>query len=280
MAVGILGKRIKELRQKKQVTQEELGKAVGVTTQAVSKWECGGVPDAELLPSIADFFEVTIDSLFGRTEEIKQNIGLAIRHELIELADDEKYEKCFNYCWSIILGILGQASTSIIRDIEEMYEDDINQFYSRIITDKGYIFAKLSKDFHYFFLLPEVEEGNKYDLPDEEEYQKLFQTLGKKNMMKLVLYLNQRKNDGFTVKFLCKNLKLEEEEIENMLHELCNIEIVIKQEIETEEGFLVSYCLIDNPSVLPFLLFAKEIIKQPYMMYPIFYDRKKPLLQK
>lgn len=279
MASGILGKRIKELRQKKQVTQEELGKAVGVTTQAVSKWECGGVPDAELLPAIADFFSVTIDSLFGRTEEIKQDTGLAIRYELMNLAEEERYEKCFKYCWSMILGVLGQSSTSIIQDIEEIYKDEKNQYYSRLVSNNGYIFTKLSKDFHYFFLLPEKEAGNEYDLPGEEEYQKLFQTLGKKNMMKLVLYLNQRKNDGFTVNFLCKNLKMKEEEIDEMLSELCDIEIVIKQDIETEEGFLVSYRLVDNPSVLPFLIFAKEIIKQPsYMMYPMLYDRVKPLL--
>lgn len=36
MVEGILGRRIRELRQKKRVTQEDLGKAVGVTTQAVS----------------------------------------------------------------------------------------------------------------------------------------------------------------------------------------------------------------------------------------------------
>lgn len=278
MAIGILGKRIKELRHMKKVTQEDLGRAVGVTTQAVSKWECGGVPDAELLPAIADYFGVTIDNLFGRTDEIKQDIGLAIRYELINLPEDERYEKSFNYCWSIILGVLGQASASIMQDIEVLYKEDKNQYYSRLVADKGFIFSKLAKDFHYFFLMPEGEAGNDYDLPGEDEYQWLFQTLGKKNMMKLLLYLNHRKNDGFTVNYLCKNLNLKEEEIEEMLIELCKLEIVSKQDIETEEGFLISYRLIENPSMLPFFLFAKEIIKQPIMMYPILYDRIKPLL--
>ena len=49
-----LGASIKSLRTAQQVTQAELAKAVGVSVQAVSKWECGGTPDVELLPAIAD----------------------------------------------------------------------------------------------------------------------------------------------------------------------------------------------------------------------------------
>lgn len=46
MAKNILGSMIQALRKEKGITQEELGKAIGVTAQAVSNWECGGMPDA------------------------------------------------------------------------------------------------------------------------------------------------------------------------------------------------------------------------------------------
>ena len=42
----MIGAQIRKYRNKKGISQEELGRAVGVTTQAVSKWERGGVPDA------------------------------------------------------------------------------------------------------------------------------------------------------------------------------------------------------------------------------------------
>lgn len=66
MTKNILGEQISKFRKEAGLTQEELGKAVGVSTQAVSRWECGGMPDIELLPAIADRLHVSIDALFGR----------------------------------------------------------------------------------------------------------------------------------------------------------------------------------------------------------------------
>ena len=54
-------------RRKLGLTQEALAQKVGVTNQAVSKWESGqSCPDIALLPQIADLFGITIDQLFGR----------------------------------------------------------------------------------------------------------------------------------------------------------------------------------------------------------------------
>ena len=59
-----IGANIKALRKARHITQEQLGKAVGVSMQAVSRWECGGVPDVSVLPLIADYFHVSVDYLF------------------------------------------------------------------------------------------------------------------------------------------------------------------------------------------------------------------------
>lgn len=62
-----IGERIAEYRKARGVTQETLAQALGVTNQAVSKWESDQCcPDVMLLPEIADFFGVTLDGLFGR----------------------------------------------------------------------------------------------------------------------------------------------------------------------------------------------------------------------
>lgn len=66
-----IGENIAELRKKHSFTQEAPGEAVGVSTQAVSKWECGGTPDISLLPAIADFFGVSIDALCGHSKAVR-----------------------------------------------------------------------------------------------------------------------------------------------------------------------------------------------------------------
>ncbi len=61
-----INEQIAFLRKQKGLTQEELAGALGVTNQAVSKWESAQCcPDIQLLPLIADYFGVSIDELMG-----------------------------------------------------------------------------------------------------------------------------------------------------------------------------------------------------------------------
>lgn len=60
-----IGNKIKELRRARGITQEQLADSIGVTFQAVSKWECGiSLPDITIAPSLASYFGVSLDELF------------------------------------------------------------------------------------------------------------------------------------------------------------------------------------------------------------------------
>jgi len=60
-----IGNKIKELRKKKGITQEQLSETIGISFQAVSKWENNiALPDITLVPTLASFFEISIDELF------------------------------------------------------------------------------------------------------------------------------------------------------------------------------------------------------------------------
>ena len=61
-----INEQIAFLRKQKGLTQEELANALGVTNQAVSKWESAQCcPDIQLLPDLAKIFDVSIDELIG-----------------------------------------------------------------------------------------------------------------------------------------------------------------------------------------------------------------------
>ena len=82
-----IGKNIYTLRKEKKVTQAQLAEKLGVSEQAISKWEndlCA--PDVSMFPILADYFGVSIDRLFGyymnsHEEEIKA---------IIQAADDSR----------------------------------------------------------------------------------------------------------------------------------------------------------------------------------------------
>ena len=68
-----IGENIKYLRREKDITQEQLAEMLGVSYQSVSRWETGACyPDMELLPTLANVFETTVDKLLGVNEQLEK----------------------------------------------------------------------------------------------------------------------------------------------------------------------------------------------------------------
>ncbi len=73
-----IGENLKRLRREKDLTQEELAAHLGISFQAISKWERGeSYPDITILPALSNYFKISIDELVGmeeirRTEEYEK----------------------------------------------------------------------------------------------------------------------------------------------------------------------------------------------------------------
>lgn len=83
-----IGWNVKRLRGERDVTQEALASALGVTPQAISRWESGnGYPDIEYLPALADFFAVTTDELLGYKLSEREETLKSIKKEQTRLIE-------------------------------------------------------------------------------------------------------------------------------------------------------------------------------------------------
>lgn len=100
-----IGKQIKTLRLAKGVTQEELAEYLGVSFQAVSKWETdASTPDITLLPNIAVFFGITIDELF-------------------HIPNEKEFERIENMFWHE-RRINPETFSQSVRFLENVLQDD------------------------------------------------------------------------------------------------------------------------------------------------------------
>ena len=114
----VLCRKIVELRKKVGLTQEQLADKLGITFQAVSKWENSqSCPDIILLPRLAEIFHVSVDELFGKESDSrgKENTDdycgrklpweddgklravLYIGHDLVMSGDDRAKNFTFEY---------------------------------------------------------------------------------------------------------------------------------------------------------------------------------------
>lgn len=275
----LIGKHIQELRKEKGITQEELGRAAGVSTQAVSKWECGGTPDAELLPVLADYFQVSIDYLYGRDSKEKMNLAEYVEQELQKNIRDEQLDKIFEICLHL-QNVVSKLPHGDILPTKEQILPDLQQHVVNytVIYDDVYSCMRLMEDYHYFLFAPEPAKGFQSVLPTEEEFVSFFKLLGAPHRFAILYFLYGRSN-GVTHECLIKNLGISEEDANEALDELIKRELVFSMEIDGMQETMNIYRTSELCSFLPFLIFAGQYMKDATMGYFAF-DRKIPLLSK
>lgn len=283
MSIEMIGKQIATMRKEKGIKQEELATYVGVSTQAVSKWENGGVPDTELLPKIADFFSVSIDCLFGRSVTDYSNLREALFKNIEETPKEQQFKTVFNYCWDIERALFnhrprnekGLPPDGSIEDYEkEIGEHD--QQYSSIMTDNGFTRMGIANRIQYFLLVPEIKDTNAA-LLDKVDYLTFFKEFSDKDVFDTCVFLNKRESKkAFTEKLLVNKLGLAEEKIPHIFTVLEKYNLLYKTQIEMDDEVKTVYNFRPTPSFVSMLIFAREMIRTPDIFCYYQGGRNKP----
>ena len=139
-----LGNKIRELRRAQKRTQEELATALGVTSQAVSRWEAGGsYPDMELIVPLAHFFGVTTDELFDnnaeRSKKIKEIIKKVNEYYLPGQTDGKHFDECIALLRNGLAEFPGDESLTLSL-ASTLYETGYRRYGQQFHYDeKGYL---------------------------------------------------------------------------------------------------------------------------------------------
>ena len=280
MNIMTIGKNIAELRKAKGVKQDELARFVGITAQAVSKWENGGAPDTELLPKIADYFNVSIDELFGRERNTSIDIQDAILRDITKTKVDDRISRAFELCWMIEQSMYGTIFSDSERFREEAKTHGENdQIYSQIEVDSGYTEMGLFNRMQYFLVVPDAKDKDKA-LLDGIDYPGFFKLMADKYIFETLVFLYKRDSfNAFTEKLIIKELGYAEDKAKQIIAELLRLNIIAKTVADIGNDVVEVYQFARRPSFVSMLIFAREMIDIPNNFYVNNRSRRKPYLK-
>ncbi|MDE7261109.1 MAG: helix-turn-helix domain-containing protein [Oscillospiraceae bacterium] len=268
MNSNLLGEQIAKFRKAIGLTQEDLGRAVGISAQAVSRWECGGAPDVTLLPAVADALGVSVDALFGREAGEKINIEDAVRRWLLTIPQGQRVDRLCRLIWSAAGPAMSgkpedQLDISCYEARCETENPENGERWlrrTRIMMEDGTILGVRANEMSFAAVFPEPEAGWEQFLADNAHYRRLFEVLARPRCLELLEYLHSKPPMAmrrYTPGAIAKPMGLDVTEAEALMDALAGLDVLSKAELETEDGIISSYLLVEDEALVPFLYFAR-----------------------
>lgn len=241
MAGTVFATTLQTLRKKRGVTQEQLAAYLGVSPQAVSKWENGSFPDGDLLPRIADYFEVSIDYLYGRdTERVSVEQMVMDSIKAINVNENfehyEHFEKIMRYVWAAQIGFWVENKTYYDRS-----EPEGDHVVASSITDRaGFTFFRLNKNLEYYMLMKEPKDGFASYFKVTDRLTEFFAFLGKKENLEVLFYLlSLRNGECVSTTTVSKRLGISEKTAKAALD-------FLRSAVNNGNQMLQNVCLLDE----------------------------------
>lgn len=253
-----LSTNIKRLRQEKNLTQEQLAAKLGVSAQAVSKWETSETyPDGTLLVPLAQELDVSLDVLFDNNSVSMADISSRIMSLIYNTKAKERFNVARDICWQIERGLFNCHV-----EIEKEYDPNEikNQKQaSYILDDTGFTIISNGKE-PFFAVFPQPEEGFGHFLEDKEELRKIFEALSHKDTVNALIYLYQEGRDYvFESSVLAKECEIGNDQIDAVLEDLRMLKVVWGQEVTINGKKRMLYYSRQSHILVAIFLIAREI---------------------
>lgn len=268
---SIIGAQITKFRKAANLTQEELGRSVGVSTQAVSRWECGGTPDISLLPAIADRLGVDINALFGREGGQTQDIPRLVRRWTYEMPKEQVIEKMNRLVWSAVSQLPFEGYEENPMPYMTTCENSFNRHeglltYSAVAAEQGLYFGIAAEDMSFSILCPKPEQGYSAYFEDRDKLRQTFSILAMPGCLEVTEYMLSNPGN-YSAEVLAQAIGMEKAQMEALLGKMAEGGLVESQTVNLMEGKTDIFCADNYTSYIPFMYLARYIGQENKINY-------------
>lgn len=279
--------KISKYRKLKGFTQEQLGESVGVSGQAVSKWENGGVPDTYLLPTISKVLGVSIDALFGVEKKISDYTQDEILDDLFKFCLQKMHCKdnridffkfMFDTIWTVQSAYFENESRPLLKDVVEKNRGN-SQITSQIINDDGTTYLSLVENFPFFSAVCDTPEISK-KLLSEKNFSEFFSLLASEDGMKAILFTQSAtETSQYTADMIAKKIGITLERFLEVEPLLVKYGLLNEDSLTLDDSVIKVYHKWSNPEIRPLLMMAYQFINARQCYYDFTCNRTKPYFE-
>ena len=253
-----LSQTIKRLRLKKNLTQEQLAATLGVSAQAVSKWETTDTyPDGALLVPLAQALDVSLDELFENTSASMADISKKIMLLIQKTAHKDRFHLVRDIGWQIERGLFGGLEEYGTEYNPEAIKKQKHASY--ILNDYGFTMISNGNE-PFFAVFPDPEGGFGDFLNDKDELMKIFSALSDRDTVEALLYLYRKpQNYVFESGVLARECGITEEKLSSVMENLSQLRIVKKSDCVVNGEKRTLYTSCPSQKLIALFLIAREI---------------------
>lgn len=212
-----IGEKIAALRKERGITQENLAGIIGISSQAISKWENNvTMPDIMLLPIIADTLGVTIDELFGIKHKVRE------KPVNIEETPMAVYDEILKTMWKS-----EDYGGETAERIKAQFERDPGQQSGFVSAVSGAVYANKNIALAY---LPSDEESLK--LLESEGAAMFLEMLSDKNVRRVLAYQFSDPEKAFTAASAAAKIGISEEDAKAALEKSVTCGLTTAQDVD------------------------------------------------